>query len=499
MEGTSSLSSSYPQYLSLRIILILFAGFWIYAPALTGDWIWDDVALIPGDTSLHSLAGLGARWLSNPDWGLTSSALYLQWRLWGPFPFGYHLVNLLLHLGNGLLIWRLLSRLGLRWAWLGGLLFVIHPLAVESVAWISEFKNTFSLFFFLLSLLAWINQDEGKGGYLFSLFLFLAAMLGKTSVVMLPAILLLYAWWKHGRVTCRDCRKIIPYFVTALLLGLVSLHFQADYTLQGQALRARSLFTRLADAGMALFFYAGKFLWPFPLMPIYPRWPFDEPLWLRLLTLPLLAFIVAGLWMRREKWSRHALLGFGFFALNLLPVLGLIGMFYLIFSPVADHFVYLPMIGLIGLLVALLETAAQKLTQVPRLVLMVTIGLSFSFFTWQAHRYAGQFTGDEKLWAYTLRLNPTAWAAHNNLGFALLQSGRMSEAEKQFDAALRLNPLSADAHNNLGIVCLQTGRCAESMDEFKEALRLNPGLLSARVNLELARAKFSPAPKPDNR
>jgi protein O-mannosyl-transferase len=333
----------------------------VYAPALGGDWFGTMTGWSATISNCALLGGLGNIWLTataSDYWPLSWTALWVQWHLWGPFPFGYHVVNLVLHLANGFLVWHLLSRLGLRWAWLGGLLFVIHPLAVESVAWVSELKNTLSLLFFLLSLLAWIDQDNGKGGYLRSLLYYLAALLSKTSVIMLPVVFLLYGWWKHGRIARRDFRKTIPFFAVALLLGLATLHFQANSTPEGAAIGARGLLARLDGAGVDIFFYLGKFLRPSPLMPIYPRWPLDPPSWPQLVTLPLLILIFLGLWMRRRGWGRHALLGFGFFVLNLLPVLGLVDMTYLTFSWVADHFVYLSIIGLIGVVVAGLEAVA---------------------------------------------------------------------------------------------------------------------------------------------
>jgi hypothetical protein len=481
----------------LRVIVMLLAGFWIYAPALGGDWIWDDSRLIPDNENLRSLSGLGNIWLLNPDWALTSTALWLQWHLWGPFPFGYHIVSLILHLGNGFLVWRLLDRLGLRWAWLGGLLFVIHPLSVESVAWISELKNTLSLFFFLLSLLAWIDQDEGKGGTLRSLLFYLLAMLCKTSVVMLPVVLLLYMWWKHGQMTRRDWLKLLPFFVVALALGLVTLHFQAGHGMEGDAIRTRSLLARLGDGGTDIFFYLGKFFWPSQLLPIYPQQPSIALSWKQLPALLLLGFVCAGLWSQRRGWGRYALLGLGFFVLNLLPVLGLVDMAYLFFSSVADHFAYLPMIGLIGLSVAALEAAAIRLTPLRHGILIGAIALAVCLFAWKAHAYAGLFAQGEKLWTYTLQLNPTAWAARNNLGYVLLQSGRVNEAEHQFEIAVSLNPLSANAHNNLGVVRLQTGRYPEAVAEFETALRLDPDLFEAQANLALACEKIHPSGQPN--
>jgi tetratricopeptide (TPR) repeat protein len=213
--------------------------------------------------------------------------------------------------------------------------------------------------------------------------------------------------------------------------------------------------------------------------------------------LRLLGFVCAGLWPQRRGWGRYALLGLGFFVLNLLPVLGLVDMAYLFFSSVADHFAYLPMIGLIGLSVAALEAAAIRLTPLRHGILIGAIALAVCLFAWKAHAYAGLFAQGEKLSTYTLQLNPTAWAARNNLGYVLLQSGRVNEAEHQFEIAVSLNPLSANAHNNLGVVRLQTGRYPEAVAEFETALRLDPDLFEAQANLALACEKIHPSGQPN--
>jgi len=197
-------------------VLIVAVGIWVYWPAFHGDWLWDDSSLIRDNTRLRSFYGLYEIWFSAPEtdyWPLSWTLLWLEWHLWQDQTVGYHVASLGLHLISAFLIWRLLSKLGLRWGWIGGLLFVLHPLAVESVAWMSEIKNTLSLPLFLLSLEALIETDETNSPWAYgrSFLLYLAAMLAKTSVITLPFVFLLYCWWKRDRIAWSDFRKIIPF------------------------------------------------------------------------------------------------------------------------------------------------------------------------------------------------------------------------------------------------------------------------------------------------
>ncbi|HEY4798393.1 MAG TPA: hypothetical protein VII99_04870, partial [Bacteroidia bacterium] len=307
----------------LQTLVIVAAGLWIYWPALDGDWFFDD-ELITANSKLRSLQGLWQIWLAAPtDYylPLTSTLLWIEWQLWGNEPLGYHLCNLALHILSGFLIWRLFNRLGLRWGWFGGFLFVIHPLAVESVAWVSEIKNTLSLPLFLLSFDAWLDAEEKKSSYLRSVFFYLAAMLAKTSTIMLPLVILLYCWWRRGRITRQELIQTIPYFFIAVVLGLATVLLQSQ-----RGVEFGGFATRLIGAGSAIFFYLGKFIFPATLMPIYPRWNLDTPSFLQVMALPTLVVLLFGFWTQRKGWGRHVLFGFGFFLLNLLPVLGLVRM-----------------------------------------------------------------------------------------------------------------------------------------------------------------------------
>jgi tetratricopeptide (TPR) repeat protein len=468
-------------------MLIVAAGLWVFWPALRGDWLWDDNVVVTDNSQLHSWSGLGQIWFGAPItdyWPLSWTALWIEWHLWGNHPLGYHLCSLVLHLCSGFLVWRLFGRLGLRGGWLGGLLFVIHPLAVESVAWIAEIKNALSLPLFLLSCDAWLDgeEDRGKSGYLRSVLYYLAAMLAKTSTVMLPLVLLLYGWWKRGTITRRDIQRTIPYFVIALVMGLVTIHFQ-NHGPEADAFKMGSYFTRLLGAGMAVCFYLGKFVWPTELLPNYPLWTLNAPSFPPLVIVLLLAGLFLGLWTQRKSWGRHAIFGLGFFVLNLLPVLGFVKMAYLVISPVADHFVYLPMIGLIGLVVAAMGQAEKRLTPAFRPVGAAMMAGVMILLAWESHGYAGMFINQETLWTYTLPRNPGAWTAYNNLAVALEDKGRIPEAMERLKQALQINPNDTEAHYNLGIALEKTGRISEAIGQYEQALRLKPNYAEAHNNL----------------
>jgi len=469
----------------VQALLIVAAGFWIYWPALQGDWLWDDDLLVTDNSRLRSFLGLWDIWFAAPTtyyWPLTWTLLWTEWHLWGNVPLGYHVCSLVLHLSSAFLIWRLFHRLGLRFGWLGGLLFVVHPLVVESVAWISEIKNTLSLPFFLLSCGAWLNAEEKKpSGYLRSVLYYLAAMLAKSSTIMLPAVLLLYCWWKRGRVTRQEITRLIPYGAIALMLGLATVCFQ-DTGNDPNALEPGGFVARSIGVGTALFVYLGKFVLPVDLLPIYPRWALDSPSLFEVLTLPLLAGVLFGLWTQRKGWGRHVVFGFGFFLLNLLPVLLFMMMKYETMIWSMDHLVYVSIIGLIGLVVAGMGKLGDMVPSSLRLYGMGAVAMVMAWLAWQSHGYAGRFIDQETLWTYTLQLNSEAWVAHNGLGNVLVQKKRVPEAIEQFEWALKIKPDDAEAHNNLGNALVQAGRTSEATEQFEQALKLNPKLAGAHGN-----------------
>jgi hypothetical protein len=392
----------------LQAIILVAVGLWIFWPALNGDWIWDDTMLVSQNAELHTGKGLGQIWFAAPAtdyWPVTWTLLWIEWHLWGAHTLGYHLSSVILHLTSAFLIRSLFAKLGLRWGWLGALIFVVHPLVVESVAWISEIKNTLSLPFFLLALHAHIDadQDEKKSGNGRAMLFYLLAMLCKSSVIMLPFVLLLYGWWKRGRISRLDLTRTLPFFAIALVLGSVTLYFQASHYPEIDVVRDRGYFARLVGASTAIFFYFGSFLFPVDLLPIYPRWNLNPPSLARVATLPMLAGTLIALWTQRRTWGRPALLGIGFFLINLLPVIGLTRMTWMNISWVADHLVYLPMIGLIGCVVAVLETMHRRASPAARVYLFTGITAVLIWLAYGSHEYAGKFANLKTLTTLTIR------------------------------------------------------------------------------------------------
>jgi protein O-mannosyl-transferase len=459
-------------------LLIVAAGLWAYGPAFHGGWVWDDTLEVTQNPVLRDPAGLARIWtapVGSDYFPLKTTVEWLEWRRWGESPAGYHAVSIALHLLGAFLFWRLLEKFGLRLAWAGGLLFAVHPLAVESVAWVSELKNTLSLPFLLLAMILFLEgEDPGREKSrrrlrrALSLLCFLAALLSKTSGVMFPAVLLLHAWWRCGRIGRRDLLAAAPFFAVALLLGLVTVHFQSRLALGPWTIPWGGPGSRLAVAGRNLVFYLRTGLWPAGLLPIYPRWSVLPPAAAQVLPWLAVLAVGAGLATRRRAWSRAMLFGLGCFVLNLLPVLGFVPMSYFHITWAADHLAYLPLLGLIGL-----ATAGLDLVR-PRLAAGVGIALLAVLLAGVSRRYAESFHDDGTLWTRTLEGNPSAWLAHNNLANFLVVRGQREAAMGHFAEAVRLKPDYAEAHYNWGLALALAGRLPEAVSHYEAALRLRP-------------------------
>ena len=490
------------QLRHLQALLIIVAGFWVFSSAFAGDWLWDDGLLIRNNGLIHDPAGLWKIWFEPGklvDYlPITASVEWLEWRIWGATTLGYHLVNVTLHVLGALLVWRLFGKFNLPLAWLGGLLFAIHPAVVESVAWISELKNTLSLPFFLLSMCAWIDYDRlGKRkDYFRALGLFLVAMLCKATMVMFPVVILLYAWWRRNRIGWNDLKASAPFFAISLVLGLITIEFLHP-AMGIKSVPLGGLASRLALAGLAIAFYFSKCVLPIGLLPIYPRWAIDSPSLAQFLPWPILIGAIGWCWKNRTTWGRHALLGLGFFLINLAPFVGFTQAAYMSFTWVMDHILYIPLIGLIGLVVAGCGQMDEKLSPSFRPLGIGAMTLVVALLAAESHSYAGIFLNQEKLWTYTLQGNPGSDVAHNNLGLVDLNSGRLPQAIEQFEAALRIKPDYAYAHNGLGNALFLSGRAAEAIDHYHEALKIDPGYPEAHNGL--ANALFQSGHLPEAR
>ena len=495
MNPAAPRSSRRPLWIALQAALILSVGLWVFGPAVRGGWLWDDNQEVTENAVLRDPAGLAKIWAgaAGADYfPLKSTVQWFEWRLWGDAPAGYHAASVALHLLSALLFWALLARLGLRYAWWGGLVFAVHPLVVESVAWAAELKNTLSLPFLLLAMLAYVAYDQRRdrpsatGFYLAALAGFLLAMLSKSSVVMFPVVLLLHAWWRRGRIDRRDAAASAPFFAVSVLLGLVTLWFQHHRAMQPELVLAGGPLARFAGAGLALAFYLGVALWPAGLCPIYPRWDFDPPSALQLLPWVGFTALAVFLWRRRVTWGRPVLFAAGCFFLNLLPVVGFVTITYMHITWVADHFAYVALLGLVGLAAGAAgaaQAALDRSTRVPDwLWTGGLLGVALVLAA-ESRAYVRVFQNDDTLWSYTVEHNPGAWSAHYNLATYLAKRGVLDRARGEFAAALRLRPGFAEAHFNLGNTYALGGDFAAARAEYEETLRINPAYADAHVGL----------------
>jgi tetratricopeptide (TPR) repeat protein len=482
---------SWPTLLKLAVILAAALG--VYGPVLHGAWLWDDNLLITTNPRLRDVAGLSQIWFAPPTndyWPLTWTLLWGEWHLWQDDSFPYHVVSVALHVTSGLLLWRLLGRLGVRWAWVAGLLFVIHPLAIESVAWVAEIKNTFSLPFFLLSCDAWLDAEEKRPrAYLKSILYYLAAMLAKTSTVMLPVVLLLYCWWKRRAVTLLELRRMIPYLLIAVGLGLLTVYFQnpkffaANDHPHYHPIDLGGPLTRALRAGTSVFFYLGKTLLPVDLAPVYPASVLEPALWLQVATVPCLAALLFCLWKSPRDWSRHLLFGLGFFLINILPVVGLVRMKYFEISWVADHLIYIALIGPTALAVAGVEQLYMRAPANLRLPTAAAFAVILAGLTWYSRGYASLFADPDALWTYGVTRGYGNYQNHYNLGETRFNEARYAEGLAEFTVAYDMHPGDEKTLSNMGTCLDKLERRSEAMQLYRQALTINPDCIPARAEL----------------
>jgi tetratricopeptide (TPR) repeat protein len=486
-----------------RAAAIIIAGLWIYSPAYHGDWLWDDdVLLTRNETVQTTTPGALLKLWFNPDgldyFPLSYTLLWLQWPFFGQQSTGYHVTTILLHVVSGLLLWTLLERMKIPGAWAAAFLFTIHPACVESVAWVSETKNTLSLALFLASCIFWVAQDDEQPGpkrerlFLGALAFFLLAMFAKTSVVAMPVLTLLHAWWKRGTISKHDAIRAAPMFLISLVLGIITIQYQHGRAIGAEKLLVGGIDSRIAIAGMALLFYLATIVWPVNLLPIYPVWKVDPPRAWQFL--PWIVFGAAGWWLWRNRalpWARNTIFALGFFVLMIAPVLGFVNISYMRIGWVADHFLYLPMIGPLVLIVAGARSWLETRQRRERTVFTALAAGLMLLLALDAFFYATAWMDEEHLWEHTLAHNHDAWQAHNRLGAVKLAKGDLEAAHYHFRSSSQLRPDLGETTNNLALVLMKKGRTDEAIRAFEAAKRASPHLKQIWFNLADAYAQTS--------
>jgi tetratricopeptide (TPR) repeat protein len=472
-------------------IVILLATIAAYIPAISAGFIWDDDSYLTANPVITQPGGFLKIWtdpLATPQYyPLVFTTFYIEHAIWGLSPTGYHIVNILLHAANAILVFHILKKLNIRAALPAALIFALHPIHVESVAWITERKNVLSALFYLSSLSCYLRFDPPRRDeqaisprhaiYVISLILFICALLCKSVTATLPAAILVIIWWQRGSLSTRDFLRMTPYFIAGIVAGLHTAYLEHHHVGTSRIDLGISGIDRLLVAGRVVWFYLGKLLWPAELIFIYPRWVIDRAQPAQYL-FPLAAIaLLFILWRYRSRIGRGPLAAALFFGGTLTPALGFVDVYPMRFSFVADHFQYLASLGPIILLVSLGARIARS--QLSRLAI-VPIAVLLAVLTWNQ---CGIYENPKRLWIDTLKKNPGAWMAQGNLATILFREGKLDEAIELYKENIRLQPLSPEIHYDLALAYVRKNQKSLAIEHFQQAIQQNPAILKARMEL----------------
>jgi len=469
----------------------VLAGLIALSPLLGAGFLWDDDLYIYGNPLIRSSGGLRDIWFSTRPvdyYPLSNSLLWLEWQLWGGNPAGYHLVNLLLHVATAVLLFRLLRRLDVPGAWPAALLFAVHPVNVAAVGWAAQTKTLLAALLGTAALLCWSASLSGEGERSLpawcAVVLYVAALLAKTSVVALPAVMGVLVWWKRRRLR-RYVSPLAAALLVGVVLGLVTCWFQYHRAMPPHLQGVRPLSRRVVSAVHAVWFYLSKAILPVRLSWMYAPW--DGLPW----TVPLLeGILLAGLlgwcWRGRSREPARGLLAgsLSFLAL-MFPVLGLLDVGYLTYAPVADHWLYTGIPPLLAMEAAALAwgwRSTRRAVRYGATVAMAGLVLWYGAASWARARL---FSDPERLWEQAAARYPGAWFAHLWLGNQRLEQGEIEQALHYFERVKRMRPDWPALWVNYGIALARLGREEEAEAALRRALRLAPDSPFAHYNLGL--------------
>ena len=471
--------------LALTMVVVL-----VYQPVWRGTPLWDDNRHLTRP-ELRSLDGLRRIWFepraTQQYYPLTHSVFWIEQKLWGDWPWGYHLLNIALHVLSACLVLRLLRGLEVPGAYLAAAIFALHPVQVESVAWITELKNTLSTVFYLMAMLAYLRFDRtgSKRWYALAGAAFVLGLLSKTVTATLPAALLVISWWRRGRLSWRrDVLPLLPFLLLGATAGGGTAWVERKLIGAEGAEFDFSLAERFVIAGRAVWFYLGKLLWPADLVFSYPRWTIHQAgAWQYLFPLVALAAL-AMFWLIRGR-TRAPLAAALYFGGTLFPVLGFFNVYPFRYSFVADHFQYLASLGIVVLVSAGIALVVRRLRRpwrvAGRMACVLLVG-TLAWLSWQQSRI---YADAETLYRATIAHNPDCWMAYDNLGVVLYKGRRIPESIACYEQALRLGPCCAETHANLANALVKAGRTSEAIEHYHQALRCRPDYAEAHNTLGL--------------
>jgi len=499
--------------------LLIALVFIAYAPVFGAGFVWDDESHLTKNPCIVGPLGLKGIWTSTQAvyYPLVLTTFWVLHKFVGLNPLPYHILNVLMHAGSAVLLWRLLRQLGVHGAWLGAALWALHPVMVQSVAWVTELKNTQSCLFYLLSIIFFLSWEAQARVtrvvrinttlmFALSLTCFVLATLSKPSVVMLPVVLALCIWWRRGTVGWKDGVPLVPFLLVSAFASAWTIWEQKFHASAFGPEWAQTWPERLIIAGRAIWFYLGKLVWPHPLIFIYPRWEIHSWQWMAYLPLLAATLGLIVLWALPGRAGRALFFAAAYYLVSLFPVLGFFSVYFFRYSFVSDHFQYLASMGPLALAGAAIATLVGRFCETPlelasdtdalqsssddigvarRRLFLGSLGcsillLSLAFLTWQqTTAYHDLIT----LYTRTLAKNPGCWMAHYNLGIALHDHGETDQAITHYRQAIELRPDYAEAHYNLGRLLAEKGEFNDAINHYEATLAINPADTEAHNNI----------------
>ena len=484
-------------------MVIIIACFIAYAPAIKAGFIWDDDAYVTANPLLTAPDGLYRIWFSTDApsqyFPLTYTTFWFEHKLWEFNPMGYHVVNVIIHITNALLLWLILRRLSIPGAWFAAAIFALHPVNVESVAWITERKNVLMLLFSLLSVLCWIefifgNRSNRRAILLYagSLFFCAIALLSKATACTLPAALLLILWLKRSPITARRLVQIIPYVAMGICTGLLIMWWERHHQGTGFVSFEISPPAKLLIAGRALWFYLWKLFLPVNLAFSYPRWNIDSTSVLQYFWPAASVMAILIVWLLRNRLGRGLIAAILFFTATLLPMLGFFSLYTFVYTYVADHYQYAASIGPIALVSAVGTMIFGRLGKNARYIILSAAGVLLLILCVLTYRQSRIYTNLETLWEDTLNKNPDSWLAHSQISGILFNQGKVGEAKTHLERAIEMASYLKEIHPrvysdfycNLALIFEKQDRLDDAAGNYQRSLEIFEN--SALVHYRLA-------------
>jgi tetratricopeptide (TPR) repeat protein len=431
---------------------------------------------------------------------LTGLSHILDCQLFGLKPGPHHLVNLLFHIANTLLLFIVLRRMTAAF-WQSAFvaaLFALHPMHVQSVAWISERKDVLSTFFWILTMATYFSytQKNTVARYILTLVLFATGLMAKPMLVTLPFVLLLLDFWPLNRMEPVNSRQIfclvqekIPFFTLSVVASIATFKVQKSGTAV-QQIDLLPIIVRVNNAVISYATYLLKMIWPARLAIFYPHLETEIPIW-QILTAAVLILGITVFVIRFTKKYRYLFVGWFWYMGTLVPVIGLVQVGA---QAMADRYSYIPLIGLF-IIVAwaandLLISWKYRKAVLP--VLSITVVLFLSVCTYLQTSY---WQNSRTLFEHAVKVTNQNYIAYNNLGLTMLEQNKIEEAINLFQHALQIRPDLAEVYNNLGIALARQGKFDEAIAQLNTALQINPNYFDAYDGLSTFYGKLARYPE----